>query len=425
MGNVRRGLIISLGGSIGPVVDMINKCVDDETYVFFLTSDTGDKDTSTKFWVTDEIPQRYRKGFEGRNIIEITEGRVVEGRYEVISADPDELNDLYKVLNDAYLRLKSMGVDEILANFTGGTKVMSSAMVLLSIVYDDIKLYFNRGIRSNVEKETVTRVLQMNTEEVMFELLKKKVNMFYERFQYDSALMEIDSFIKKYESHRRIGELLRYHRITLAFSLWDKFEFKSAYEHLESVSYGEFGEHLKILDKLRNCDPVKWGYKLCELVNNAKRRMVMGEYDNAVARLYRALECLAQTILYKVYSIKTDEIIAKLDILREEGVSAEDIAYYRTKQRGIGLVDTYELLSKMERTKDNVGAIYLHYKDEIRKILNERNNSILAHGFKSVTKEQCEKFLNFYERFWEEVVRSLPKEGRFEFDSIELPQRLF
>jgi CRISPR-associated protein (TIGR02710 family) len=63
------------------------------------------------------------------------------------------------------------------------------------------------------------------------------------------------------------------------------------------------------------------GYELVEdLVLNAERRAKMERYDDAVGRLYRALELLAQVHLWRRYEIKTGEVdLSKLpDALRAQ-----------------------------------------------------------------------------------------------------------
>ncbi len=423
MGGFRRALIVSLGGSIAPVVEMINDFVDDETFVVFLASDTGNRETSTKYWVEGKIPEKHRKIFDGENLIEICGGRLKEGNYQIIGIDPDKLEQAYESLERVYLALKRDGVKEILANFSGGTKIMSSSIVLLSIIYPDVDLFFNASYRTNVEKETNTRVVRIETKGIMERLLRSNVNRLYQNYQYDSAVIEIDNFMSRYRSNDR--ELFIARDVARAFALWDKFEFQKSYEILSKVGDERWSEHIKVLESLKDRGPINYGYKFIELINNAKRRAHNQEYDNAVARLYRSLEVLAQALLYKFYNLKTKEVSHNLDLLRNNGLNGEDVEYYAKKTRGIGLMESYELLTKLKDTRDNVGTVYLKFKKELEGVIAHRNDSILAHGFRPIGKDNFSKFLSVVESFYEEVINMLPEKRKIQIRGVELPTTYF
>ncbi len=429
MGAFKRGVIISLGGSIEPIVSMINEYLEKDDVIVFLTSDTGKEDTSTKNWIDGVIPERYRKDklgkvvFKDTNIVNICKDKIKSGMYKVISSDPDDLEEIFSVLKSMYEELKKSGVHKFIANFTGGTKMMSAAIVLFAVVYDDVELYFNRGARTNVIKEINSEIVQIKIESIMFDLLKEKVNSLFDKFQYDAAVVEIKSFQKKYGAMKN-KDYIKVVNIAEAFSLWDKFDFEGAYERLFSVGIG-YEDHLKVLDMLRNKSEIFYGYKAEELMENAMRRACNKEYDNATARLYRALEVLAQAILYKAYNVKTDKIENIVAILKKEQASEADIKYFGTKERGIGLMDAYRLLSILKITKDVVGPIFKENKNKMKALLNNRNYSILAHGFSPISEKEYTEFYSFCRKFFDLIYAKLPKNLMIKYQTVKLPQKLF
>ena len=116
---------------------------------------------------------------------------------------------------------------------------------------------------------------------------------------------------------------------------------------------------------------------IADLLNNAKRRGAE-KYDDAVARLYRTVELIAQCILKEKYGIDTSNIeIDKLSTLARSQMQFRKVA-----------------LEKLHA--DFSRAInYCIYDEEIGKKFSDdnklkdllkRNYSILAHGLNSIEK---------------------------------------
>lgn len=120
-----------------------------------------------------------------------------------------------------------------------------------------------------------------------------------------------------------------------------------------------------------------------DLLANAQRRRTEGRHDDAVARLYRAIEATAQLALGQRGFPGTDRIALT-------AVPAELQREWQTRaQEGIlrlGLQDAFRLLGALG---DPVGArfVTLGLADRERSPLTARNQSILAHGFEPVTEK--------------------------------------
>lgn len=121
-------------------------------------------------------------------------------------------------------------------------------------------------------------------------------------------------------------------------------------------------------------------YRLVDLFSNAQRRANEGRFDDAVARLYRIIEFIAQIRL------------------QAKGIDSGDVELSRLSP---------ELQKKYQKFQDQEGKVRLPlYRDfellhdlgdplgerffadcKLRDLLQCRNNSILAHGNEAVSEE--------------------------------------
>jgi len=133
------------------------------------------------------------------------------------------------------------------------------------------------------------------------------------------------------------------------------------------------------------------GYEVVEdLLLNADRRASQKRYDDAVGRLYRAIELLEQMRLFKHYGILTGDMdISKLpDHLQPEYEARK--ANNSKKKIQLALFQSYDLLSKLDN--DPLGELFLTYKDRITNSLEIRNYSLFAHGFQPISESSYRAF---------------------------------
>lgn len=120
-------------------------------------------------------------------------------------------------------------------------------------------------------------------------------------------------------------------------------------------------------------------YVAADLLANADRRGKERKFDDAVARLYRLAEYLAQHVLetkhgQKSGSISKEWLKGKCLLKKYAGDSSNNEGNVK-----LGLQDCYSLLGDLgEPLKLNCG---------LRNLLQSRNNSILAHGLQPVPEE--------------------------------------
>ena len=151
-------------------------------------------------------------------------------------------------------------------------------------------------------------------------------------------------------------------------------------------------------------------YYLPDLLNNAQRRIKEGKYDDAVARLYRALELIAQLRLNQSRLINKDELNKKKsfyvikDAVKNKANKTEiaelrnkNIAKFKSnnKHMNIDLGSSYALLNILSRyrsddfSKSTQKLVKNFYR--VQDIFQLRNTSILAHGLKPINKNDAKK----------------------------------
>ncbi|MCL0038922.1 TIGR02710 family CRISPR-associated CARF protein [Dehalococcoidia bacterium] len=114
---------------------------------------------------------------------------------------------------------------------------------------------------------------------------------------------------------------------------------------------------------------------------NADRRAQEGKYDDAVARLYRAVELIAQILLARRH-IDTSEV--KVEDLPTDWREAVEPAGEPMK---LGQEKAFALL---ESLGEKIGREYRENK-KLRHYLSKRNSSILAHQLEPMTGEIYEE----------------------------------
>ncbi len=177
------------------------------------------------------------------------------------------------------------------------------------------------------------------------------------------------------------------------FDAWDRFDHAKAWQllslHMNIPQIQPLGLFLKRVMHSRaaiddNFDAPNGiaghGYEIVEdLLFNAERRASQERHDDAVGRLYRALELLAQIRWWLAYGIKTGNVDReRLPEALRDRVPQQD------GKIQLALQKSYQLLSCL--SEDPLGALYLQHANALTDVLQIRNYSLLAHGFRPVTK---------------------------------------
>lgn len=311
----------------------------------------------------------------------------------IILENIDDFDKCMKQMQDEIENLKKeMSNPEIIMDYTSGTKTMTAAIVVLSILYH-LKLSLVGGKRSldSVVQSGTENIQTQNPYRAYDKLLIGKLIESINTCRFNTArqyLIQLVDFPPEKKDY--------YEHIIGGYDAWDKFDHNRAFDELRKITKnqdpgGLFKANKEFLGKLLNIeDPTsKSEFYIADLVNNARRRVEEGKYDDAVARLYRTIELIEQYLLKRLYNIQTDKV--DLNILSEKGVPQEYINDLKALQdeQGrikIGLKRGYEILEKLG---NGIGKKYMG-DSRLQDLLRKRNESILAHGTKPVTMADCE-----------------------------------
>ncbi len=417
-------LICTVGGTPQPLIESIKKKNPD--FVHFIASQETIKAIGEIVENTNLNVNMYKS-----SIIEDAES-IIE-TYEVSRG-------IIKKINEEYSNAK------IFINHTGGTKSMSAGVVLAGSDYGCSFVYVGGKERDKEGVGIVTGDMIVKDEQYPYYLIVEKNLMdvvdYFNRYQYETGiniLKDIDTKLidnseKSKQLRITVGILNDF--INLIRSI-DSFKFKKIgyrgqnkpvlaivndiMKKLEMISFDSdilkkvddyltrSEEHIK---ELQDGDP---GIILCELINNAKRRISEGKYDDAVARLYRAVELIAQMKLREYGLDDLSEGKFTIDGIKSRGADIEKYRGYADEKGKVklGLKMKFELLKDLgwKRAEE----FYLENK-KIKGLLIKRNSSILAHGLEPIDKESAEGLLSEIEIVAEDTItdyRRLSEEAGF------------
>lgn len=421
-------LICSVGGSPEPV----RKSIDAQrpNYVIYVASSSSRK----------TIRQDIESGLTWRGIVDA---------HTITLSDFQNLltcvRDIRRGIEHA---LSEMGLPEgvlLVADITGGTKVMSAALTLVMMEYNSSFAYVGGDSRTKdglgvVESGHETLLRQDNPWDVM--ALREVRNL--------ARAFNADHFAAALETARELAAHVSEHKAFYAgvrdlvqgYARWDAFDHKSALSMLRqalnrlkpfATGKARLGEQLAEFEKsmakleavqqdaqnLRSSrtslPPKAGGDYLADLLANARRRARAGRFDDAVARLYSAIEKNAKIALLARYGIDNSNIDP--DMVPEtarEGLSASRDASGLIR---IGLQKSFYLLDALG---DPLGKKYLAHEAELKKSLETRNLSLLAHGYNPVSDDACKTLFAIALDFLDLREEELPRFPRIAWKNLIL-----
>jgi CRISPR-associated protein (TIGR02710 family) len=389
-----KGMIVSVGGSPEPVIFSIRSHRPD-VVCFFASQQTIEKVPEIKAGL-DYTPKNRK----------------------VLVQDE---NDLLGCFRDAllcwdYLAAQGLGNGDVLIDFTGGTKVMSAALVLLGIQKGAAFSYIGGSQRTKGGLGTVItgseqafalanpwealaiaeqqlaasyfNQLRFAVAANTFELAHQKVR------NIPGPLAALLPILKELCEGYRLWEAFDHHKASIqlgkAFSQLSGYASATANRQIEELA-ARVQSHLDFLGQLTtqagsSRKPCR-AYVL-DLVANGQRRASEGNHDEAVLRLYRALEMQAQVQLKDHYGIDTDMVESDQvpDSIREEFVRR----YGNGSKLKLPLEASYRLLYALD---DPLGQRFETSHNSFRNVQSARNRSWLAHGANVVGQIQYDKLL--------------------------------
>ena len=336
------------------------------------------------------------------------------------SGDINNVDSLFTSYSGWLEELFGLGYtpDEIVADFTSGTKPMSAALALAGITFkiDSLCYIFSdtRDPEYGRSENAGMTPFSITPNQVYSGQLIEMARNYINRYRFGTAFELLEGVI-----HPRFLSYKSWlQKVATAFDAWDKFLFGIARtlmdelrEHPESkkiqadiifTQYKKQTGRLLQQAELYQLAVRKTGESqplspnecfllsvdlAADLVHNAGRRKEEGKFDDALARLYRALESVGQIAFLKATGFTTTR--APLDQLPEI-LKKEFSVHAENGKLTLGLFQTFTALRLLE---NKTGQLFMSRESHWRTLLGKRNFSILAHGLQPVKKEDVDAFL--------------------------------
>ena len=401
-----KGLIVTVGQDAQPIVVSLHYC--EPSLVVFLV-------TETSRMTLDRVVGEYA--------LQPSQYLIEEFR-----DDPREMVAVLRAFKRGLSWLEQRGVKrgEIVVDFTPGRKWMSTALVVGAGALRLAQWYLP-VLDSGASGEPVS--LGSLLEEAGMTALAQFAQAFNEG-HYGIAL----STLQQLQCESLYGLKLKegFNALTSGYQDWDHFRYVAESEEDRHRKAGRVlrcirrgAEALKIaarertystLDSTISCVEmnVRVMEQFCEIVaphplisadiiENARRRIKAGHYDDAVARLYRATESVIQYALKASFGLESDG--PDWAGLTED--QKNRLHSYFEQLNGSGcLPDRLQLtsgLAVLYCLGDETGRILGREEDgKVTSVLSDhlqkRNSSVLAHGFRAASRDDATSFLEALER---------------------------
>jgi CRISPR-associated protein (TIGR02710 family) len=407
LGKHFKAMVVSVGGTPSPILFSLNKNKP-ESVGFFISRQTK------KMMEEEIVPQL---DFRPRH-------------YDwVVTPNPDLLSDCYGALIKdlpSLLEKWEVRLEEVCVDYTGGTKTMSAALVLATVENSCCYSYVGGDERSKggvgvvLDGKERMRFLD-NPWDQMATAEKKEAAILFNKARYASAAEVIERCIPKVGRDQQLL-LKAVKEMVIGYDLWDRFKHPDARSQLfkckdvlTAVGIGKkefkplakrLGENLQFLQNLLTGQKPSKLY-FYDLLSNARRRADLEKkFDDAVARVYRAMEVIAQTELGD-FGIDTSNV--KEEAI-PESLRKEFLARYQEKNDGKIRIPLYASFRLLESLGSNTASRFFRvYEKRIKNLLDVRNSSILAHGFNPVEPSTFEKLWDSVLEFSETGEEQLPR----------------
>lgn len=390
-------LIVSLGNSPEPIINCITSLRPDR--VVFLCSLESQK-------LIDTVQSKVPLGdFDPDRDVVVLQQRLSGKQSAAVTNELDQLDCVYLRALDLFERVRNEARGcRIIADYTGGTKTMTTGLAMAAIDDGDVRLHLTISDRSRGQSALsgYSSPVAVSTAAIHARRLREReLPALLKRHDYEAARQAVRRVQSIGDQDAHTTQWLQsLEALLVGLDAWDRFDHRRALEVLEGLNDRRLDQLLlfplkrvigsrRLLDK--DAEEQRWpqmkghGLEAVEdLLRNAERRAAQERYDDAVGRLYRAMELSAQ-ILMRTGLDKQ---------LGGEGLLTADLAVERLpselqkrfdgkeKPIKIGLKDTWDLLADLSHP---AGLRWRERRSAILDQLQVRNNSLFAHGFQPIS----------------------------------------
>lgn len=388
-------LICTVGGSVEPIVAALKRWR--PVRVRFVHT------PGTKGHVAELVPKAREEGVD-----------LDAGRYDLLQL-PDEQDfagciEHLRGLSEEVRAWAARGDGcQVVVDITGGTKCMSAALAIQASHWPCLFSYVGGTERTKnglgiVVSGSENILHAQNPWDALGHQAVDEFVVLFDQHAYLAAASVAAATIRRVSRADRKRELSSLELLAKALDAWDRFDHTTSKNLLESVSkvandlraalgptkgdrvLAGCAQLVTHLEQLGHAQPPSRHHVL-DLLANAKRRKHEGRVDDAVARLYRGLEAIAQVALKDRHGVLSTEKV-QLERL-PESLRTTWAARASEGVVTLGLQDDYALLAALgDPLGQQFNAAGL---TGTKSPLVARNRSILAHGFERVSEAAFDK----------------------------------
>jgi hypothetical protein len=313
----------------------------------------------------------------------------------------DNLNDCYLTAAALIDQLHNQHPDStIVTDYTGGTKSMTAGLASAALDDGCCEIQLVTGLRANLERvaDRTEFARPVRVWDVQVHRRLRIVQQFLSRYDYASAAHALEETARRFASEQTVQRLTKWLALCRGFDAWDRFDHAAAQQVLRPLR-GHVDEHKKFLEVM--LADRGHGFELVEdLLRNAERREAQERYDDAVGRLYRALELTAQRWLKLRYGIDTGSVDPDL-----APSSQRDALTHHENEQGvikIGLRAAWDLIAAF--ADDPLGTCFGEHRKHVLNFLTVRNESLFAHGLQPIGARDYQTHVGFVTSFVEQSI---------------------
>jgi hypothetical protein len=297
--------------------------------------------------------------------------------------DPDDLEDCRKTVREVVRKARTilMEGERLIINPTSGTKQMSAGATLAALDEEIGDIQFTVGERRD-------GVVRSGTEQIA---------------SFDSSSYFEDRDLATAEELFKAGafssaaKILHGHKSArmkcarskaLCMHEWHRFNHNEAARQAKRFSES-LARHLEILA----AEPEISANLLRDLLASADDLRLWGDYDESLARYYRAAELAAKVILADSYGLLPCEggidgyAIEEVERLLPEGSPIAGELSRRGRRR---VFLTLDLSWRLLAAADHASGLAYDQKPELSAVLDRRNLGLYGHGNRSATAEDLQ-----------------------------------
>ncbi len=380
-------LLCTVGGSHQPILEAIRSTEPNHT-CFFCTGrdvETGRPGSMTQVTGRGNVI-KARPDDDRPTLPNLpTQAQFSKDRFDVVEVSADDLDQAFFAMRSAIDDLSRRFPDaHFVADYTGGTKTMTAALVCAALESEGVELQLVSGARANLDRVIggTERAMRASVARLRLNRAMAPQLAAWSRFAYREAahgLDEIQPFGAATADRQRFG-LAR--ALSHALALWDDFDHPGALARIEPFQREVACRWRWMLPALRRLtrpdrkenEPAR----LFDLWLNAERRARQGRLDDAAARVYRLIEWVAQ------WQLRTRLGLDTADFPRDQLPAGSDTRPDTDGKIKIGLSQAWKVVGERLQEPDPVGTFAVQQARKMLDLLRVRNDSILAHGFRPV-----------------------------------------